>query len=56
MTKVQLDEAVRKLKGETKEALQTVHDNLNNGQRQKLLKNEEIKKLFDRYGVVYTTP
>ena len=37
----------------TKEALQTVCDALNQGQQKKLLKNEEVKALFDRYGVVY---
>ncbi len=38
---------------ETKEALQTVYDALNQGQQNKLLKNEEVKALFDRYGVNY---
>lgn len=38
---------------ETKTALQTVYDELNNGQRKKLVKNKEIKELFDRYGVEY---
>lgn len=38
---------------ETKEALQTVYDALNQGQQKKILKNEEVKALFDRYGVVY---
>lgn len=38
---------------ETKTALQTVYDTLNHGQQQKLLKNETIKNLFDRYGVEY---
>lgn len=37
---------------ETKIALQTVYDALNKGQQQKILKNEEVKALFDRYGVV----
>lgn len=37
---------------ETKNALQTVYDALNQGQQNKLLKNEEVKDLFDRYGVV----
>ena len=37
---------------ETKEALQTVFDALNKGQQNKLLNNEEVKALFDRYGVV----
>ena len=36
---------------ETKEALQTVFDALNKGQQNKILKNEEVKALFDRYGV-----
>lgn len=37
---------------ETKEALQAVFDALNKGQQNKLLNNEEVKALFDRYGVV----
>lgn len=36
---------------ETKEALQTVFDALNQGQKKKILKNEAVKVLFDRYGV-----
>lgn len=36
---------------EIKNALQTVYDSLNNGQRQKLLKNATVKALLDRYGV-----
>ena len=38
---------------ETKAALQTVYDALNQGQQQKLLKNEDVKALFDFYGVAY---
>lgn len=37
---------------ETKNALQTVFDALNKGQQNKILNNEEVKALFDRYGVV----
>lgn len=37
---------------ETRAALQLVYDNLNKGQRDKLLKNEDVKALLDRYGVV----
>lgn len=37
---------------ETKQALQTVFDALNQGQQNKILKNKEVKTLFDRYGVV----
>lgn len=33
------------------DSLQTVVDALNKGQRQKLLKDETVKKLFERYGV-----
>lgn len=38
---------------ETKQALQLVFDELNNGQQKKLLKEESIVELFDRYGVEY---
>lgn len=37
---------------ETKDALQTVYDALNSGQQKKILKDKEVKALFDRYGVV----
>lgn len=38
---------------ETKVALQTVYDALNQGQQNKILKDESVKALFDRYGVIY---
>lgn len=38
---------------ETKVALQTVYDALNQGQQQKILKDEKVKALFDFYGVAY---
>lgn len=38
---------------ETKVALQTVYDTLNQGQQKKLVKEENIKELFDRYSVEY---
>ena len=44
-------ERAAKVKSETHDALQAVYDELNHGQRQKLLKNEKIKELFDRYEV-----
>ena len=53
MNKDTLNEAVKACKEETKNALQTVYDELNNGQQKKLLKNDTIKALFDRYGVKY---
>ncbi len=52
MNKDTLNEAVNTCKAETKNALQTVYDELNNGQQKKLLKNEAIKALFERYEVV----
>lgn len=39
---------------ETQSALQTVYDALNQGQQKKIVKEEAVKTLFDRYGVVYT--
>lgn len=38
---------------ETRDALQLVYDSLNQGQQKKLLKEEAVKELFDRYGVIY---
>ena len=53
MTKDVLNQKVKDVKNETKEALETIFNELNNGQQKKLLKNEEIVKLFDRYNVEY---
>lgn len=53
MDKNTLNEAVKACKGETKEALQTVYDELNNGQQKKILKSEKVKEIFDRFGVEY---
>ena len=44
---------VDKTKTETKTALTTLYDALNQGQRKKVLKDPEVKALFDRYGVDY---
>ena len=52
MNKDTLNEAVRACKSETKEALQMVYDVLNHGQQQKIIKDETVKALFERYGVV----
>lgn len=38
---------------DTKTALQTVYDALNQGQQKKIVKDEKVKALFDRYGVEY---
>lgn len=54
MTREELMAAVETAKTNTKNALQTVYDALNNGQQKKLIKNEEVKALFDLYGVEYS--
>lgn len=48
-----LKKAVENTKSETKEALQTVYDALNQGQQKKIVKDEKVKTLFDLYGVEY---
>ncbi len=47
-------EAANAVYEETKVALQTVYNALNQGQQKKILKEEAVKELFDRYGVEYT--
>lgn len=53
MTKTQLQAAVVAAKEETRDALQLLYDNINKGQRKQLVKREEIKTLFERFGVEY---
>lgn len=53
MTKTELSTAVETAKAETRNALQTVYDALNSGQKKKIVKDETVKKLFDLYGVQY---
>ena len=53
MTKPELTAAVDAAKAETRNALQTVFDALNQGQQKKIVKEEAVKKLFDLYGVDY---
>lgn len=43
--------AAEAVAAETKIALQTVFDELNQGQQKKLLKSPEVRALFDRYAV-----
>lgn len=54
MNKYELEEKTNNVIEETKNALQTMYDTLNRGQQKKIVKNEEVKALFDRYGVEYT--
>lgn len=53
MRKQELTKAVEEAKSETRNALQTVYDALNQGQRKKIVKDEKVKALFDLYGVTY---
>ena len=53
MKRQDLFDKVAAAKTETKDALQTMYDALNQGQRKKILKNEKVKALFDRHGVEY---
>lgn len=48
-----LQQNAKKAKINTKNALQIVYDSLNQGQRKKIIRNEEVKKIFDLYGVEY---
>lgn len=47
-------EAANVVYEETRVALQTVYNALNQGQQKKILKDAGVKALFDRYGVEYT--
>lgn len=53
MKKHELTKAVEVTKDETRTALQAVFDALNRGQQQKIVKDENVKALFDLYGVEY---
>ena len=49
----ELKDKVIAYNNEMKEALETIYNALNNGQQKKLLKNEAVKALFDRYKIEY---
>ena len=51
MTKFELETKTDAVINETKAALQTVYDALNHGQQQKIMKDEAVAALFERYGV-----
>lgn len=53
MKKQELIEKTNKVVEQTKEALQIMYDALNHGQQKKIIKDEKVKELFDRYGVEY---
>lgn len=54
MKKTELATAVKTAKEETRNALQTMYDALNQGQQKKIVKDEAVKALFDLYGVNYS--
>ena len=51
MNKVHLKKKTDAVVNETKDALQIVYDSLNQGQQKKILKNDEVAQLFERYQV-----
>ena len=51
MKKADLIQACDELKQITHDALQLIWDNTNKGQRDKLLKNEDIAELLARYNI-----
>ena len=52
MKKKLLKEKTAAVKSETANALQTMYDALNTGQKKQIVKNESVAALFARYGVV----
>ena len=52
MKKITLERKTEEAISETKNALQTVYDALNQGQQKKILKDEKVAKLFKRYNVI----
>ena len=53
MNKDALTAAVEACKAETKQALEIFLGELNQGQRKKLIRNETVKPILDRFGVEY---
>jgi hypothetical protein len=54
MTVNELNQKTTAAVDETRNALQTVYDALNQGQQKKIVKDNAVRELFDRYGVDYT--
>lgn len=52
MTKQELNTRTSAALQQTHDALQTVYDSLNNGQKKQIVKVEAVKVLFERYGVI----
>lgn len=54
MKKTELTAAIQTVKTETRNALQVMYDAMNHGQQKQIVKDEQVKALFDRYGVEYS--
>ena len=52
ISKEQLQKNFEQAKDEYKEGLQLILDTLNQGQRKKLLKDDKVRKIFERFGVI----
>lgn len=52
MKKITLIKKTEEAVSETREALQTVYEALNQGQQKKILKSEKVSSILKRYGVV----
>ena len=52
LKKDKLNKAVSLRKSKTKEILELIKSNLNQGQFKKLMKNDEVRAFFELYGVV----
>ena len=53
MTKEELETKTENVISETKNAIEIMYNALNQGQRKQIVKNEQVKKLFDQYKVDY---
>lgn len=51
MTKTELNELVAAYKAQTREAVETILAELNQGQRKKVLKSEAVQALLERFGI-----
>lgn len=52
MNKIALMKKTDEAISETRNALRTVYEALNQGQQKKILKDEKVAKLFERYNVL----
>jgi len=51
MKRNELNRKTRAVMDETKAAILTIYNSLNQGQRKKIVKNPEVQKIFERYGI-----